>query len=219
MADFVPLERSIHRATLLAAAVCSVLLVITIGSVAAAVHLAWQVRRSSSAMPVLVVPGAIAGVYSPGLSQESLRGAARYLAGLGTNFGGPPAMEQRFDELESFASPRYLPLLQRARAQLRRDVQSQGQARAFYGTPGREQLTQVAPGRFEYSQEGERHVFAGGLAMEQRSCIVKLTLVQAAASQQSPLGIALERFEVVDLPAALPAVAATAAAVKEAERP
>jgi hypothetical protein len=214
MADFVPLEKSIHRATLLAAAVCSVLLVITIGSLAAAVHLAWKVRQSSAAMPVLVVPGAIAGVYAPGLSEESLRGAARYLAGLGTNFGGPGSMEQRFDELESLASPRYLPHLQRARQELRRDVQNQGQARAFYGTPGQEQLTQVAPGRFEYSQQGERRVFAGGLAMEERRCIVRLTLVQASASRQSPLGIALDRFEVVDLPAA----AASEAAGKQTER-
>jgi hypothetical protein len=202
MADFISLEKSIRRFTLLASGACAVLLLVAVASLASALHLAWSVRQAAGRLPVVVVPGAIAGAYAPGLNEESLRGAARYLAGLGTNFGGPTAMEERFDELETFASPRYLPRLQAARAALRRDVQSQGQARVFFAVPGHDRLSQSAPGRFEFSQEGERRVFAGGLPMEERHCIVRLSLVQAAPSQHSPLGLALESFEVQDLDSA-----------------
>lgn len=199
MADLPSLERSIRRFTLLASGACAVLLLVAAASLAVALRLAWSVRQSAAQLPVVVVPGAIAGVYAPGLNEESLRGAARYLAGLGTNFGGPAGMEQRFDELESFASPRYLPRLQSARAALRRDVLAQGQARVFYPRPGSERLTQSAPGRFDFSQEGERRIFAGGLPMQERTSVVRLSLVQSAPSQKSPLGLALDSFEVQDL--------------------
>jgi hypothetical protein len=200
MSDFVSLEMSIRRSTQLAAGVCAVLLIITIGSVGFAVQSAWKARQAAAGLPVLVIPGAVAGVYSPGLPEESVRGVARYLAGLGTNFSGTAGLDERFNELESFASAGYLPRLQQARRLLRHEVETQNQARVFYGAPGHEDLVQGAPGRFEYSLQGQRLVYAGGLPMDQRESIVKLTLARAAPSRRNPVGIVLERFEVGDLP-------------------
>jgi len=205
MVDFVRLEDSIRRSTLLAAGVCGVLLFITIASLAFAICTAWGARQAAVRLPVLVVPGAIAGVYSPGLTEENVRGAARYLAGLGTNFSGVHGMDQRFDELESFASPEFLPRLQAARAALRRDVETQNQARVFFGIPRSERLSQSTPGQFEYAIGGQRLVYASGLTMDTRSAVVSLKLALDTPSERNRVGILLVSFEVTDAPSEAPA--------------
>jgi hypothetical protein len=198
MTDFIRLEEAIRRSTLLAAGVCTVLLLITIGSLAFALCTVWGARQAMARLPVLVVPGAIAGVYSPGLTEENVRGAARYLTGLGTNFSGVHGMDQRFDELESFASPEFLPRLQAARIALRRDVETQNQARVFYAAPGSEHLGQIAPGRFEYAIRGQRVVYASGLTMDSRGAVVSLRLALGTPSDRNRVGIMLDGFEVSD---------------------
>jgi len=198
MADFLRLEASIRRSTQLAAAVCAVLMMITFGSLAFTVYTVWSARQAATRLPVLVVPGAIAGVYSPGLTEENVRGAARYLAGLGTSFSGVHGMDLRFDELESFASPEFLPRLQAARMALRRDVETQNQARVFYGAPTSERLGQIAPGRFEYAIRGQRVVYASGLTMDSRGAIVSLRLALGTPSDRNRVGILLDGFEVSD---------------------
>jgi hypothetical protein len=204
MADFVRLEESIRRSTLLAAGVCAVLLLITICSLTFAGCTVWGVRQVAARLPVLVVPGAIAGVYSPGLTEENVRGAARYLAGLGTSFSGVRGMDQRFDELESFASPEFLPRLQAARAALRRDVETQNQARVFFGASGSERLGQTTPGRFEYAIRGQRVVYASGLTMDSRGAVVSLKLALGTPSEKNRVGILLDGFDVTDTPSATP---------------
>ena len=171
---------------------------ITFGSLAFTVYTVWSARQAATRLPVLVVPGAIAGVYSPGLTEENVRGAARYLAGLGTSFSGVHGMDLRFDELESFASPEFLPRLQAARMALRRDVETQNQARVFYGAPTSERLGQIAPGRFEYAIRGQRVVYASGLTMDSRGAIVSLRLALGTPSDRNRVGILLDGFEVSD---------------------
>lgn len=198
MNDFVRLEQAIRRSTLLAAGVCAVLLLITIASVSVAACSAWSVRQTAMRMPVLVVPGAVAGVYSPGLTEDNVRAAARYLVGLGTSFSGVRGMDQRFDELEAFASPHFLSRLQVARLALRRDVETQNQARVFYGSPDSERLSQTFPGRFEYAINGRRIVYASGLTMDSREATVSLKLALGVPSEKNRTGVLLEGFEVSD---------------------
>jgi hypothetical protein len=185
----------------LASGVCAVLLLVTISSLALAACTVWSARQSAARMPVLVVPGAVAGVYSPGLTEDNVRSAARYLAGLGTSFSGVRGMDQRFDELESFASPQFLPRLQAARLALRRDVETQNQARAFYGVPESERFGQPSPGRFEYAIRGQRVVYASGLTMDSRGAVISLKLALGAPSEKNRVGVLLDGFEVSDLPA------------------
>jgi len=208
MADFIQLEQAIRRSTVLAAGVCAVLLLITIGSLTFALCVVWGARQSAVRMPVLVVPGAVAGVYSPGLTEDNVRAAARYLTGLGTNFSGVHGMDQRFDELETFASPEFLPRLQAARLALRRDVETQNQARVFYGVPASERIAQSSPGRFEYAIRGERVVYASGLTMDSRGTIVSLKLALGPPSEKNRVGVLLDGFEVSDQPLAARASAA-----------
>jgi hypothetical protein len=207
MTDFIALEQVIRRSSRLAAGLCAILLLVTIGSLTFALCTVWSAGRSVARMPVLVVPGAVAGVYSPGLTEDNVRAAARYLAGLGTSFSGVHSMDQRFDELESFASPEFLPRLQAARLTLRRDVETQSQARAFYGVPESEKFGQLSPGKFEYAIQGRRVVYASGLTMDSRGTLVNLKLALGAPSEKNRTGVLLDGFEVSDLPAETPAAA------------
>jgi hypothetical protein len=174
-------------------------------------------------MPVLVVPGAVGGVYSPGLTQENVRAVARYLTSLATNFSGSRGLQDHFDEIETFATAAYLPRLQAARGALAHDVEVQGQARAFYPAVRSESLEAHGTQSFDYRIEGERAVFSSGLPMSWRSSQVHLRLVWGVPSPANHGGIALEAFDITDLsaeparqaaptPLASPATPATATA-------
>lgn len=215
MADFLTLQSAMHRAIVLAAGACLALLAMAIASLAFAFSAAGSARAIGQHMPVLVVPGAVGGVYSPGITEDSVRATARYLANLATNFGSPKSFTDRFDELETFASAGFLPQLQRARATLARDVDTQAQARSFYAAPATERLRQTEPGHFEYSVEGERSVYASGLPMDNHRSQVRLRLQWGVPSSRNRTGIVLESFDVADLPAN----AATASPASDADQP
>ena len=199
MRDFHTLESAIYRSTLLAAGVCAALLLVTIASLAYAFTAAGNAREVGARMPVLVVPGAIAGVYTPGLTEANVRATARYLASLATNFTGAGGFRERFDELETFAAPQFLPALQRARLTLQHDVETQNQARAFFAASATEQLLPAEGGRFDYRVQGERIVYSSGVPMDSRRSELRLRLRWGAPSRQNPAGIVLENFDVTDL--------------------
>lgn len=201
-----------HRAVALAAGVCVALLVMTIASLGFAFIVAGNAREVGVRMPVLVVPGAVGGVYSPGLGEESVRATSRYLAGLATNFGSPKSFQERFDELETFSAPDYLPQLQRARSTLQHDVETQSQARSFFPSPTTEQLQQRSPGHFVYAVRGERVVYAAGLPMDTRQSEVHLLLHWGTPSNRNRAGLLLEGFDVTDV--APPAAAAAGASLR-----
>jgi len=199
MSDFLTLDSAIRRNTLLAATVCLALLLVCVASLVFAFESAGSARDLVRKMPVLVVPGAVGGVYSPGLSEDNVRATARYLASLATNFGGGSSFHDRFDELESFSSPQFLPALQRARAALQKDVETQNQSRAFFAATPTEFLQQAEPGLFDYRVTGERIVYASGLPMDSRQSQVHLRLRWGTPSRRNLAGIVLEGFEVRDI--------------------
>jgi hypothetical protein len=198
MGDFTSLESAMHRAILLAGGVCVALLAMSIACLTFAFVTAGSAREVGLRMPVLVVPGAVGGVYSPGLTEESVRATARYLTGLATNFGGGKSFQERFDELETFSAPGYLAQLQEARAALQRDVDTQNQARSFFPSPTSERLQQKTPGHFAYAVRGERIVYASGLPMDSHQSEVHLRLQWGTPSTRNRAGILLEGFDVSD---------------------
>jgi hypothetical protein len=205
MPDFTSLEKAMHRAVLLAGGVCLALIAMSVACLTFAFVVAGNARDVGARMPVLVVPGAVSGVYSPGLTEDNVRATARYLAGLATNFGSGKSFEERFDELETFSAPTYLAKLQEARATLHRDVETQNQARSFFPSPGTESLHQDSPGRFTYAIRGERIVYASGLPMTSRESEVRLQLLWSAPSNRNRTGILLEGFDVTDSTPGAPA--------------
>ena len=206
MNDFATLDSAMRRNTALAAGVCLSLLATTVASLAYAFTTAGNAREVGLRMPVLVVPGAIGGVYSPGITEENVRATARYLANLATNFSGTAGFRERFDELETFASPQFLPALQRARAELQRDVITQNQARTFFAAPRTEKMQEPESGHFDYTVAGERVVYASGLPMDNHHSEVHLRLHWGSPSQRNRAGIVLDAFDVKD---AIPVAAAS----------
>ena len=198
MTDFTSLETAMQRAVLLAAGVCLALGALTIASLAFAFTTAGNAREVGLRAPVLVVPGAVGGVYTPGITEENVRATARYLTDLATNFGSQRSFQERFDELETFAAPAYLPQLRQARAALQHDVETQGQARSFFASPGTESLQQRPPGHFTYAVRGERVVYASGLPMDRHQSEVRLMLQWGVPSTRNRAGIVLEGFHVAD---------------------
>ncbi|HUN92451.1 MAG TPA: hypothetical protein VMU33_10365 [Burkholderiaceae bacterium] len=198
--DFDRLEQAIARSFWLGGAAVLVLLAVAAGCAWLALGFAGSLRDAAQHTPVLVVPGAVGGVYTPGIAEEAIRGAARYLAGLATSFSGVHGFDLRFDELESYASPRYLAQLQAARRALRHEVETQNQARTFIATPGAEVMTQVEPGLFDYVARGERAVFASGLPLDTWHSTVHLRLRAEAPSASNRTGVVIEAFDVRDEP-------------------
>lgn len=199
MPEFAVLERAMQRSIVLASSVCVALLGITIASLSYAFMAGNSLREAGARAPVLVVPGAVGGIYSPGLTEQNLRDTARYLTSLATNFGSARSFHERFDELETFCAPTFLPALQSARQRLERDVESQNQARSFFAAPGSERFRQTRPGHFAYAVRGERTVFSSGLPMDNRASEARLYLQWGAPSQRNRSGVFLEGFEITDL--------------------
>ncbi len=198
MAEFRTLEQAIHRAITLAATSGVALFAIATASMVFAVRTADSARELVRHMPVFVVPGAIGGVYTPGITEEQMRATARYLTNLATNFGGPRSFAERFDELETFAAPRFLPALRLARSGLQRDVEAQNQSRTFFARPDTESLRRIGADRYEYTVDGARTVYASGLPMNRNRCRIQLQLRWGSPSERNRAGIVLEDFNVVD---------------------
>lgn len=199
MRDLDHLLQALRRSARLATGVCIASIAIAVASLVFAFTTAGNARELELRMPVLVVPGAVGGIYSPGITEENIRATARYLANLATNFSGSKGFRERFDEIETFSSAQFLPVLQHARTGLQRDVETQGQSRAFFASPASETLRQIEPGRFEYGITGERLIYSGGLEMENRQSEVRLRLRWGAPSLRNRAGIVLDGFEVKDL--------------------
>ncbi len=199
MRDFTSLSSAMQRNTLLALVTCTAMLAMTVASLVYAFAVAGNARALEQHLPVLVVPGAVGGIYSPGITEEHIRATARYLASLATNFSAGRSFRDRFDELESFSSPQFLPGLQRARGLLQRDVDTQNQSRSFFAASSSEQLHEAGAGQFDYRVQGERVVYASGLAMDSHRCEIHLRLRWGAPSRTNRAGIVLEGFDVRDI--------------------
>lgn len=160
------------------------------------------ITRLSTERPVMVVPGAVAGEYIAGLSEENLVLAARYLASLGTVFT-TANVDARLSELEAYASPAFLPRLQEASERLRAEVRSQNQSRSFIFDRGQERLTRMGE-HYAYEATGARAFFSGGFVMQQDSGTVRMRFRLGAPDSRNKLGVLLED---VTISAAAPLVA------------
>lgn len=157
------------------------------------------IARLSTERPVMVVPGAVAGEYIAGLSEENLLLAARYLASLGTVFT-TANVDERLRELEGYAAPAFLPRLQEAGERLRAEVRSQNQSRSFVFDRGQERLTRAGD-HYVYDATGARAFFSGGFVMQQDAGSVRLRFRLGAPDVHNKLGVLLEDVAIAAVPA------------------
>jgi hypothetical protein len=198
MPDFMSLENAIQRALTLGFLSALGMFAITLCALLFAYQSAKTVHDLGLHRPVLVVPGAVGGIYSPGLTDDQVRATARYLATLASNFTSGTNFTQRFNELESYASPAFLPRLQLARARLQHDVDAQNQARSFYGSPSTESLDHH-DAEFRYRISGERTIYASGLPMNHHQSQLTLDLRWGIPSANNAGGIVLDSLSMTDI--------------------
>lgn len=156
------------------------------------------IARLSTERPVMVVPGAVAGEYIAGLSDENLLLAARYLASLGTVFT-TANVDERLRELEGYAAPAFLPRLQEASERLRAEVRSQNQSRSFVFDRAQERLTRAGE-HYLYEAAGARAFFSGGFVMQQDAGSVRLRFRLGAPDVRNKLGVLLEDVTIAAAP-------------------
>lgn len=160
------LNKSIRRMTQVMFIFGGVASVLAISSIFALFRSQAALERAVNERAVMVVPGAVAGEYIAGLSEENLKGVARYVAQLGTSFT-PSNFRVRMDELRSFAESSYLPTLSNETKRLEMEVTAQAQGRYFLPDTASEKLTVVGINEFEYTTTGTWSFSAGGLALTQ----------------------------------------------------
>ena len=153
-------------------------------------------ERAINERPVMVVPGAVAGEYISGLSEENLKGVARYVGQLGSSFT-PSNFRVRMDELLTYADVSYQPTLGNETKQLESEVVAQAQGRFFMPDTGTERFTVLGPNLFEYSAKGPWSFMAGGLALsqDQGEVIVKFKLGQP--DQRNKYGFKIIKFTAI----------------------
>jgi hypothetical protein len=184
------LNRAVREVRLLAWVIAGVSVLGAFAQFYLAMQKDHTITRLSTERPVMVVPGAVAGEYIAGLSDENLVLAARYLASLGTVFT-TANVDSRLGELEGYASPSFLPRLQEASERLRAEVRSQNQSRSFIFDRGQERLTRNGE-YYVYEVNGARAFFSGGFVMQQDTGSVRMRFRLGAPDARNKLGVLLE---------------------------
>lgn len=158
------LENAIHRLTLVVVGFAGLATVIAISAVLALFRSQAALERALNERAVMVVPGAVSGEYIAGLSEENLKGVARYLAQLGTSFT-PGNFTSRMNEMMAYADDSYLPELANQIRKLETEVVAQAQGRYFLPETTTEKLAVLGKNTFEYTVSGPWAFSAGGLPL------------------------------------------------------
>lgn len=143
--------------------------------------------------PVVVVPGAVGGVYAPGITSANVENALRYITGLGTNFT-PANAAQRFQDLAIFMSPAALGgYLQESQKTLK-TVESQQQSRVF--VLDKDHIEKTGQQTYHYTADGTWTLFSGTLVMGTESVHMDVTAHVKQPDTQNPYGVVLDGLEV-----------------------
>lgn len=190
------LQAAIGRMQLTVVVFASIASLVAISSVYAVFRAQATLERSINERAVMVVPGAVAGEYIAGLSEENLKGVARYVGQLGTSFN-TANFRQRMDELLSFADAGYLPSLTNETRSLEAEVIAQSQGRYFLHDTASEKLSVMGPNDFEYTTTGAWSFAASGLPLTQDIGRVTVRFKLGQPDQRNKYGFKIIRFSAV----------------------
>lgn len=190
------LNVTVRRMGMAVVAFAGISSVVTLSSMYALIKAQATLERATNERPVMVVPGAVAGEYVAGLSAENLKGAARYVAQLGTSFT-PANFKARMDELKTYTDAPYLPALSNDIKSLEMEAQAQAQGRFFIADSASENLAVISPNLFEYTATGPWVFTAGGLPLAQDSGSVTVRFKLGLPSEKNKYGFQLVKFSAI----------------------
>ena len=153
-------------------------------------------ERTANERPVMVVPGAVAGEYVAGLSEDNLKGLGRYMGQLATSFTSAN-FKDRMQELKFFAYAGYLPVLSNTVQSLEVEIIAQSQGRFFIPDLGSEKLVVLGPNLFEYRASGPWIFSAAGLPLSEDRATVSVRFYLGRPSEKNRYGLQLKQLEAV----------------------
>jgi hypothetical protein len=160
-------------------------------------RLALGLRELARDQPIRVVPGAAAGIYAPGLTNENLLNAIRYVQELGANLT-PATASSRLAELERYCAPRFLPKYRAERERRLTEITQQAQSRLFV-REGEEQLVRDDQGVYHYAVRGPWQIHSGSVPMNEAMHAFRLSFIVGSPDKENPYGLQLLSYDVVQL--------------------
>lgn len=150
-------------------------------------------ERAANERPVMVVPGAVAGEYIAGLTEENLKGLGRYIGQLGTTFTSGN-FKERMQELTAYADATYLPTLNNNVRSLEAETAAQSQGRYFMPDIASEKLVVLGPNLFEYQASGPWTFTAAGLPLSEDRASVSVRFYLGRPSERNKYGVQVKSF-------------------------
>jgi hypothetical protein len=150
-------------------------------------------------VPIYVVPGALGGRYTAGMSDDVLVNNGRYWTGLIGNFSRKSAAD-RLNELESYADNSFLVGYQKIRDQLRHEVDQQSQGRSFTEVKDTAKLTRKDDGTYVFTVRGDRTFFSAGIVLYEDQADVEWHFRIGTPSAKNPYGLTFTGVDVREVP-------------------
>ncbi len=185
-----------HRLGLQAFAIAALSIALIVAVVVNA-QIGFRVVNMAQNLPVRVVPGAAAGVYAPGVTEENVLGAIRYVQGLGGNLT-PSTARKRLEEMESYCAPEFRPKFRAEAQRLLSEITAQQQSRSFTRDSD-EEFTRDTKGIYTFRVAGPWLFTSGNVVMSQFRHQFSIQFSIGSPDQSNPYGIQLLAFDTVAL--------------------
>jgi len=144
--------------------------------------------------PVMVIPGARSGLYTPGISSDNVENLALYLMQLPLNVT-PKTIGDRYKEFERFLNPDELMKFQKEKTRIIASVHMHDESRVF--VPSTYTLKTIGNNRYRYTADGIYQIFSGDLPLGSPAERVTMDFsVEDSATPHNPYGVKITNFNV-----------------------
>jgi hypothetical protein len=145
-------------------------------------------------IPVMVIPGASSGLYSPGISADNVKNLAIYLIKLPLDIT-PANVNQRYNEFQKFLSPDELMNFQSQKDGITESIKSHDESRIF--VPENYKLQSLSHNQYKMTTYGHYHYFSGNLVLgDHKERITMVFTVAVSATPKNPYGVVIDSFNV-----------------------
>lgn len=141
-----------------------------------------------------VVPGAVAGLYTAGISHANVQAAAFNLASIALDVT-PKNVGQKYREFEDFLSPGELLAFEKQASSLESGIKSRDESRVFIAD--HQHLARVGNDLYKFSETGTYEFFSGDIHLGNPPYKVSMVFsVDDEPSPNNPYGVVIHRFDV-----------------------
>jgi hypothetical protein len=144
--------------------------------------------------PVMVIPGARSGLYTPGISADNVKNLALYMIQLPLNIT-PKTVGDRYKEFERFLNPGELMKFQKEKPRILASIHMHDESRVFVASTYT--LKTVGDNRYRFIADGVYQIFSGDLTLGSPTERVTMDFsVEDSATPHNPYGVQITNFHV-----------------------